>query len=220
MAARALIAVFTVFGLLLPVLAGAQTGTVRDGVKVGKAYISGENPAIRLFDKPGGILLTYVSFWRVVWSPVGAGHVCYVTTGDGKSAGDLRIAIVDNQKLFEYLTHQILGSFNRPYLDQPFTVVQGTFKSSGDALKEWKEVCRSAQYTVELTWRDFSEPFQLDIPTGGAQNPFGITSLIIPAKTADVMINGKRAAGRVYPQMRGSTRSSSAFLAFSESWVK
>jgi hypothetical protein len=60
----------------------------------------------------------------------------------------------------------------------------------------------------------------LDIPVSGGRNPFGITSLFIPAKSADVIINGKKAAGNVYPQKRGPAQSSSAFLAFSESWVK
>jgi hypothetical protein len=37
---------------------------------------------------------------------------------------------------------------------------------------------------------------------------------------ADVIVNGTKASGNVYPQMRGPMQSSSAFLAFSESWVK
>ena len=218
---RVLFVMFTVGGLALPRLVAAQSGGVQDGIKMGKVYVSGENPGIRLLDKEGGTPLTAVSFWRVIWSPVGPGHVCYVTTGDGKSPGDLRIAIVDNQKLHEYLVGEILGTFNKTYQERPFTVVpRGTFTKSGDALKEYKEVCRSDQYTIELIWHDFYEPFQLDTPAGGAQNPFGITSLFIPARTAEVIINGKKAAGNVYPQMRGPMQNSSAFLAFSESWIK
>jgi hypothetical protein len=67
------------------------------GVKLGKVYVTGENPVIRLLDKEGGTPLTFASYWRIVWSPVGPGHVCYVTTGDGKSSADLRIALTDNQ---------------------------------------------------------------------------------------------------------------------------
>ena len=218
---RVLIVVFTVVGLALPVFVTAQGGGVQDGVKVGKAYVSGENPIVRLLDKAGGTTLTRASFWRVIWSPAGPGHVCYVTTGDGKSPSDLRFAIVDNQKLYEHLTNQILGTYNRTYQDRPYTVIPGgTFTRSGDALKEYKEVCRSDRYTVELIWRDFYEPFQLDTPSGGERNPFGITSFFIPAKTAEVIINGKKASGNVYPQMRGPMQSSTAFLAFSESWIK
>ena len=73
---------------------------------------------------------------------------------------------------------------------------------------------------IELAFRDFYEPFQLDTPVGGPRNPFGVTSFFIPAKTAEVIVNGKKALGNVYPQMRGPVQSSTAFLAFSESWIK
>jgi len=203
------------------VVLAAQGGTsAPPDVKAGKAYISGENPVIRLLDKPNGTPLSVASFWRVVWSPAGQGHVLYVTTGDGKASGDLRVALTDNQKLFEYLTTQILGTFDKTYIDRPFTPVKATCSGSGDALTERTEGCKGDQYTVSLVWRDFYEPFQLDTPTGGQRNPFGVASFFIPAKTAEITINGKKAAGNVYPQMRGTAQSSTAFLAFSETWIK
>ena len=207
--------------LVVPALALAQAaGGVQNGVKIGKVFVSGENPVIRLLDKPDGTPLAVASFWRIIWSPVGAGHVCYVTTGDGKSPGDLRVALVDNQKLFDYLTNDILGTYDKSYLERPFKTIQATFSKSGDALTDWKEVCRSEQYTVELVWRDFYPAFQLDTPAGGPRNPFGLTSLFIPAKSADLSVNGKKISGNVYPQMLGPAQSSSAFLAFSETWIK
>jgi hypothetical protein len=207
-------------------LGRAQSSGVQDGVKLGKVYVTGENPGIRLLDKEGGQILTAVSYWRIVWSPSGPGHVCYVTTGDGKS-GDLRIAFVDNRKLYDFLTQQIMMVLDKSIPQRPFTVLQakfddpgqGTFSDSGD-MKERKVTLKSDRYAVELVWRDFYSPFQLDTPVGGGQNPFGVTSLFIPAKSADVIINGKKSAGNVYPQRRGPAQSSSAFLAFSESWVK
>jgi hypothetical protein len=223
MISRLLLAVVMVSVLGLPFAVSGQGSSgiqVQDVVKIGKVYISGENPVIRLLDKQDGTPLTVVSFWRVIWSPVGQGHVAYITTGDGKSPGDLRIALVDNPPLYEYLTHQILGVVDKAYLDRPFTVTQGTFSHSGNTLKEWTETFKSDRYNVSLTWRDFYDPFQFDTPTGGPRNPFGITSLLIPAKAAEVVINGKRAAGNAYPQMRGPAQSSSAFLAFSESWIR
>ena len=212
----------------LPGLARAQGGGVQDGVKVGKVYVTGENPGIRLLDKENGVSLTVVSYWRIVWSPVGPGHVCYVTTGDGKSPDDVRIALTDNRKLYDYLTQQIMVVIDPLIPQRPYTVMQamindpgqGTFNESWDIMKERKVTCASDKYTVALVWRDFYEPFQVDTPVGGPRNPFGITSLFIPAKSADVIINGKKAPGAVYPRMRGPAQSSSAFLAFSESWLK
>ena len=219
---------WTIVTVFLPSLAGAQSGGVQDGIKLGKVYVTGENPGIHLLDKEGGKVLTAVSYWRIIWSPVGAGHICFVTTGDGKSPDNLRIAFVDNPKLNDFLSQQVLGTFDASIAERPFTVVhskftdpgQGTFTNSGDTMTERRVTFTSNKYKVALVWRDFYEPFQLDTPVGGGRNPFGVTSLFIPAKSADVTINGKKALGNVYPQKRGPVQSSSAFLAFSESWVK
>ena len=217
------------FSSILPSLAVAQTIAVEQGVKVGKVYVTGENPVIRLLDKEGGAALTVVSYWRLIWSPVGPGTIAYVTTGDGKSPGDLRLAFVDNRKLYDFLTKEIMTVLDPASTTRPFTVIeakfvdsgQGIFSPSGDSMTERKVTFKAPKYNVELVWRDFYEPFQLDTPANsGGPNPFGITSLFIPAKAADVIINGKKAAGNVYPQKRGPMQSSSAFLAFSETWVK
>ena len=149
------------------------------------------------------------------------------TGRDGKSSADLRIALTDNQKLYDYLTREIMVVLDPTIPNRPFSVVratfrdpgQGTFDSSG-VMQERTIQMKSEKYTVALTWRDFYEPFQLDTPVGGSPNPFGVASLFIPAKSAEVTINGKKAPGKVYPQMRGPAQSSSAFLALSESWVK
>lgn len=214
--------------LIQPGLATGQSGGVQDGVKVGKVFLTGENPGIRLLDKENGKVLTAASYWRIVWSPVGPGHVCLITTGDGTSSDDLRVALTDNRKLYDYLTTQVLGTFDKMIAERPFTVVQatfndpgqGTFSDDGSLMKERTVTSKADKYTVALVWRDFYEPFQLDTPVAsGGPNPFGVTALFIPARSADVVINGKKAAGNVFPQKRGPAQSSSAFLAFSESWV-
>jgi hypothetical protein len=61
-------------------------------------------------------------------------------------------------------------------------------------------------------------PAQQD--SSGRTNPYGIASLFIPARAADVIINGKKAAGRPFPTRRGRMENSTAFLAFSETWVR
>lgn len=179
----------------------------------GTAVVSGENPYIRLLDKPEGKTLTAVSFWRVHWSPVGAGHVCYVTVGEAGEPGEVRIALYDNEKLFQYLTNEILALTNRAYVDRPFTPVGGaTFAPGGNSIRERVETCRSEKYQVELAWRDLQTPELIDIlPGTRPTNPFGLTFLRIIGKTAEVTINGTRAPGATYG---GSA------LAFGESWLK
>jgi len=187
--------------------------------RAGKVWISGENPGIRLLDKEGGEPVSRASFWRVHWSPYGPGHVCLITIGDGKAPGNLRIALFDNARLFDYLTKEMLGSYDQTYAEQPFTRVSGAkFGAKGDSLTERRELCEGGNYKIELVWRDFQTAVLRDTAVGSRpQNPFGLTYLRIPARTAEIVINGKKAAGSTYPI---AADDSSSFLAFGETWLK
>src|SRR6185503_14078136 len=74
-----------------------------------KILVAGENPAITLREKEGGPPLTSVNFWRVHWSPVGSGAVCFVTVS-GQGNSDLRIAVHDNPKVLDYVTKELMSS--------------------------------------------------------------------------------------------------------------
>ena len=212
-------------GLVLSMIVAAAAigySQARNNVKEGKVYVSGENPGIRLLQKEGDPPLTNVNFWKVVYSPAGMGHVCYISsdvTGNGESPDDVHAVFTDNEALLEYLSKEIMIAFDKSYTDHPWTRQKATFQQAGDTLQEFKEIIKAPKLNIELVWRDFSPAFLMDSPTGGSRNPFGITSMMVPAKSADVVINGKKAAGTVFPNTRGSIPST-AFLAFSESWVK
>jgi hypothetical protein len=180
----------------------------------GKVFLSGENPYIALRDTAEGPARATASFWRIHWSPVGSGHVCYVTVGDPKTPGTVRIALYDNKALLDYLTNEVLGTFNKAYLEQPFTPIGGaTFAATGDSIRERRETCRADKYNVELVWRDLREPGLVDIlPGSRPTNPFGITYLRIPAGSAQVLVNGAPAPGASMP--------GGSFLAFGETWIK
>ncbi len=218
------IASLLLLGVMAPGVSHAQgqppAPAAANTVRAGRVFISGENPVIRLLDKADGNALTQVSFWRVHWSPVGRGHVCYVTVGEPGAPGTVRVALYDNRKLFDYLTNEMLGTFNKSYTDQPFTPVGGaTFGASGDSKAEHREQCRSDQYNVELIWRDLQAPGLIDIGVGSrAANPFGLTYLRLPAGSASVIVNGKPASGQAYPAPAGGNPST--FLAFGETWLK
>jgi len=192
-------------------------------VKPGTVAVIGENPGIRLMVKEGAAPSTSVSFWRVFQSPAGMGHVCFVTSdiaGDGPTADDIRVAFTDNEKLAQYVATQLMTAFDKAYGDKPFPVKLARFERRGDTATSWTEAISAEGYRVELTWRDFYEPFAIESRAGVPHNPYTIISTFIPAKTADVVVNGKRAAGAATPRMRGTRQSSSAFLAFAETWIK
>ena len=215
------IAVVVVLGALG--VAGAASAQTSSDVKDGRVAVIGENPGIRLVMKEGAPPSTSVSFWRVFQSPAGAGHVCFVTsdvTGDGPTPDDIRLAFADNEKLAEYVATQLMTAFDKAYGDKPFPVRRARFERSGDTATAWKETITADGYAIDLVWRDFYEPFAIESHVGVPHNPYTILSTFIPAKSADVTINGARAAGTVTSRMRGNRQSSSAFLAFAETWLK
>jgi hypothetical protein len=206
--------------LALSVPAAAQAPS---DVKDGKVAVIGENPGIRLSIHETAPPSTSVSFWRVFQSPAGAGHVCFVTSdvkGDGPSADDLRLAFADNSKLAEYVALQLMTAFDKSYGEKPFPVRTARFERSGDTITAWTETIRAEGYTIALTWRDFHEPFVIESRAGVPHNPYTILSTFVPARNATVVVNGTRAAGTPTPRMRGTRQSSSAFLAFAETWLK
>jgi hypothetical protein len=177
-------------------------------------FLSGENPYIALRETPDGPPRARASFWRIHFSPVGTGHVCFVTVGEQGKPGAIRVALHDNARLLDYLTKEVLGTFDKTYLDWPFTPVPGaTFGRAGDARAEHRETCRGAGYDVALAWRDMRTPGLVDIlPGSRPTNPFGITYLRVPAGRAEIVVNGTPAPGTATPE--------SAFLAFGETWIK
>jgi len=209
--------------LLLIVACAPAFAQAPSDVKDGKVAVIGENPGIRLVAKEGAAPSTSVSFWRVFQSPAGEGHVCFVTSdiaGDGPTPDDIRLAFTDNEKLAEYVAMQLMTAFDKAYGEKPFPVRRARFERRGNTTTAWTESLTADGYRIDLVWRDLLEPFAIESKAGVPHNPFTILSTFVPAKTAEVVINGKRAAGQATPRMRGSRQSSSAFLAFAETWLK
>ena len=177
-----------------------------------KILVAGENPAITLRDKEGGAALTSVNFWRVHWSPVGSGAVCFVTV-TGQGSGDLRVAVHDNPKVLDYVTKELMSSLMANFNTPPYTPVRGTIAQSGDTVTERRETCKSDTHNIELVWRGFSEPTWVDIKPGA--NVL-MTFTMVMASGADVIINGKKAPGGVFRGGPGSFPPS--FLALNETW--
>ncbi len=192
-------------------------------VKDGRVAVIGENPVIRLMSGDGASPSTNVSFWRVFQSPAGMGHVCFVTsdiTGDGPTPDDIRLAFADNEKLADYVATQLMTAFDKAAAEKPFPVRSARFERSGDTATAWRETVTADGYAVELVWSDFYPPFAIESKVGVPHNPYTILSTFVPARTARVVINGRQAAGQATPRLRGTRESSSAFLAFAETWLK
>jgi hypothetical protein len=154
----------------------------------GKVHITGENPGIRLLDKPGGTILTEVNFWGVDWSPAGTGHVCFLTTRNSAGQIDLRLALFDNPKLVDFVAKETMGKLVTNFNDPPYKAVKAVFTNTGDSVTERRQRCKSDEYDVELVWRDFNEGSwgEMRPPNG-----FHMTFFVITSRAAEIYINGK-----------------------------
>jgi hypothetical protein len=180
-----------------------------------RVLLTGENSFIRLAE--GNEQTTRASHWRVLLSPVGGGHALFMKS---ELTDGVRI-YADNIALARWLQEEIESLLFPEFADPSLPVVDAQFTKAGDGRSFWTEKVESEEDNVLLTWHDFVEPFMLRVEAGSAPGrPHGVYSCFIPARQAQVTFNGIVAGGRPYPEMRGDKQSSSACLAWSETWVR
>lgn len=191
-------------------------------VDPGRVLLTGENPFIRLAEADGGAVTTDASFWRILLSPGGPGHVLFLKS---ELTGDQPHVYSDNIAMARWLQGEIMGRISAVFGDPALPVRQSRCESSGDLRSFWTETVWSRSEEGErdriaLTWYDLQEPFLIHSqPGGGPQRPHGVCSLFVPAYGARLTLNGKQAKGRAFPRDREGRRSSTCSLAFSESWL-
>lgn len=187
-----------------------------------KIRLTGENSFIRLAevsaDVSNGKETTRASHWRVLWSPGGAGHVLFLQS---ELIDDQVKIYSDNIALTRWLQDEIERLLYPDFADQNMQVIDAEFGKKGDPNTFWTETIESDDETISMTWHDFMEPYMLVVPAGSASGrPHGVYSCFIPARKAQLTINGNVASGGVTTDRRGDKDSSSACLAWSETWVR
>lgn len=203
---------------------------VRAAINPGTVEWSGENPGMYLKQNGQGPFVTLISFFRVILSPRGRGHAAFILQdpgGDGSDAARPNVCITDNEPLAEYLRDNFVtrfGAFKDAGVGlRSCRMVAGwDFMPAGDGKTSHIEWFRSAIGQVQLTWRDIGDTYMVEFPkeksATGAHEMF---SLFVDAHAVDVSINGRGVAGTPFLRdFGGKTDSSSAFLAFSETWVR
>lgn len=178
--------------------------------------MTGENSFVRLSNDGGNTIPERVSHWRVLWSPAGQGHALFIESTLLKR----KVVYADNAAVARFLQRTIEAMLHKPFADESMPIVEANFERSGNCLScmEERVVARDAE--IVLTWWDFMAPFVLTMPPGAMNRPLGVYSTFIPARSAQLSVNGQAAPGGVFPQERGGRASSSCVLAWSETWVK
>jgi len=176
-----------------------------------KVIVAGENPAIRYLDKEGGKAISSVNFWRVEWSPAGAGAVCFVTV-DAPGEEKLRFAVYDNKQVLDYVTTDLMSSLMKTFNDPPYLPEKGTIVQTNQGATERKETCKSARHHVELVWKGLGQGTWVDMKPGNVL----MTFTMVPASGGEIWINGKKAPGAWFPT--GGGIGTGAYLTVNETW--
>ena len=182
-----------------------------------EVLMTGENSFVRLSLDGGQTMSDRFSHWRVLWCPAGTGHVLFAET----TAFDKQARVYsDNAAVARWLQKTIETLLYPAFADTSLPVFAAEFSRSGDPRSAAVENVIGDDDLIRLTWWDCLEPFVLNAPPGFNNRPLGVFSTFFPARAAQVEINGAVVAGQPWAEMRGDRQSSSACLAWSESWVR
>lgn len=197
-------------------------------INPGRVDWSGENPGMYLKEAADGPFVTLISFFRVVLSPHGRGHAAFIFQdphGDGKDPGKRNVCITDNEPLARYLKENFVthfAAFKGVKALSDFRFEKGSnFTTSGDARTTYTERFRGERSEVSLTWEPLGDVFMVEMPKEkSATGQHEMFSLFVNASGVSVSINNQGVAGRPVPRDMAGKASSTAFLAFSETWVR
>lgn len=179
--------------------------------------MTGENSFVRLSEDGGKTIGERVSHWRVLWSPAGQGHALFIESS--LTGGGPRL-YADNAGVARYLQRLIEALLHPPFAAESLPVVDARFERTGNSLSTVEERIVSRDEEIVLAWWDLMAPFVLTVPPGAMGRPLGVYSTFIPARSAQLSVNGRAAPGKVFPQERSGRPSSSCCLAWSETWTR
>ena len=179
--------------------------------------MTGENSFVRLSNDGGKTMADRVSHWRVLWSPAGQGHAMFVEstlTGKGPRV------YADNAGVARFLQRTIEVLLYKDFADESLPVVDARFERAGNALSTVEERVVSRDEEIILSWWDLMTPFVLTMPPGAMNRPLGVYSTFLPARSAQLAVNGKAATAKVFLADRFGKPASSCCLAWSETWTR
>ena len=179
--------------------------------------MTGENSFVRLSSDGGKTFVERTSHWRVLWSPAGQGHVLFI---ESPLAGKTPRVYSDNAGVARYLQRTIEALLHKPFADETLPVVDAKFERTGQSLGTVEERIVSSKDEIVLTWWDLMTPFILTMPPGAGGRPLGVYSTVLPARSAQLTVNGEPGTGKVALLDRFGKPASSCCLAWSESWTR
>ena len=179
--------------------------------------MTGENSFVRLSGDGGKTFAERASHWRVLWSPAGQGHVLFI---ESALLGAAPRIYADNAGVARFLQRVIEVMLHKPFANESLPITDANFERSGHSLSTVEERIISSSDEIILSWWDLMTPFVLTMPPGAMDRPLGVYSTFLPARAAQLAVNGDAGAGQVVLLDRFGKPASSCCLAWSETWTK
>ena len=183
-----------------------------------KTILTGENPFIRHSHKDGDPNSTDASYWRIILSPAGPGHVLYMKSELTENRWRI---YSDNIAMARWLQTTVQGMLNPELADTSIPCADASFSQNGDPRSFWTERVAAHGEDITLTWFDIGEPLMLHTqPNQVPGRRYGLNTVLSPALGTRLVRNGVEAAGKSWPRQREGRPFSTSALAFSESWTE
>lgn len=201
----------------------------RVSINPGRVDWSGENPGIYLkHDAADENYCSLALFFRVVLSPHGRGHAAIVLGAPDEDRGwpDIpNFIITDNQRMMRWIVdgwvskmptfRGRVGLDNMTWLD-----LDSVHKQPGDIQSSYSETLRGSGITLEMKWLDMGPPIPVEVTReNSATREHEMYSVFLEAGAAEIIVNGTALTGSVQSRQFFGRSMSTAFLAFSETWV-
>jgi hypothetical protein len=93
-------------------------------------------------------------------------------------------------------------------------------RQPGDLKTDYREILRGSGVTLEMHWSNMGDPIPVEVTVeNSATKAHEMYSVFLEAKSAAVTVNGTQLPGSVQSRQFFGRTMSTAFLAFSETWV-
>ena len=188
---------------------------------------SGENPGMYLKEAADGPFVSLVSFFRVVLSPHGTGQgvvLLEAPDSDRSTPQAMNLCLSNNEALSRWLVEHFVSNFGafrgKPGLRGMEFRKLTKLTTRSELPKRYVEELEGPGVEITLAWEELGLPFMVDMSAErGATGKHEMYSLFCDSKRATATINGRTLPGKSFPRDFAGKPSTTAFLAFSETWV-
>lgn len=192
----------------------------------GRIVWTGDNPGIYLKDDSDRWRALALHF-RVATSPLGSGAGILVLGAPDVAAGwpaAPNLFVSTSEPLMRWLVEHFVSRFatfrGTAALAATSYLAATSVTTRGVGRSVHEEAMTADGVSVAMRWEGLQEPFAVDVPApSSATGEHRMLSVFLEARAGSILVDGRPLPGRVIERDFLGRRMSTAFLAFSETWL-